>query len=184
MTTVSEQSIWNKTFIHSSKVTSIPLKITIAFGLIGSSMMNVSQRDDNIMNHRKGVTSYHFEYDDIVEKEGAAMGNRAFNDELVSRHELEKTELLFDQKTKNLDDKINHLNSDMNNQFAEVNKKLDAIIAEIRELPTKDYVDKQVSAAIIEATKQHIDYTDKKINKAIGVIGVLIALGSLIVALL
>lgn len=72
----------------------------------------------------------------------------------------------------------------MNNQFAEVNKKLDAIIAEIRGLPTKDYVDKRVSEAIIEATKQHIDYTDKKINKTIGIIGVFIALGSLIVALL
>lgn len=106
------------------------------------------------------------------------MGNRAFNDELVSRHELEKTELLFDQKTKNLDDKINHLNSDMNNQFVEVNKKLDAIIAEMRELPTKDYVDKQVSAAIIEATKQHIDYTDKKMNITIGVIGVIIAVAT------
>lgn len=106
------------------------------------------------------------------------MGNRAFNDELVSRHELEKTELLFDQKTKNLDDKINHLNSDMNNQFAEVNKKLDAIIAEMRELPTKDYVDKRVSEAIIEATKQHIGYTDKKMNITIGVIGVIIAVAT------
>lgn len=126
----------------------------------------------------QGVTSYYFEYDDIVEKEGAAMGNRAFNDELVSRHELEKTELLFDQKTKNLDDKINHLNTDMNNQFVEVNKKLDAIIAEIRELPTKDYVDKRVSEAIIEATKQHIGYTDKKMNITIGVIGVIIAVAT------
>lgn len=113
------------------------------------------------------------------------MGNRAFNDELVYRHELEKTELLFDQKTKNLDDKINHLNTDMNARFDDVNKrfdqmdrKLDAIIAEIRELPTKDYVDKRVSEAIIEATKQPIGYTDKKMNITIGVIGVIIAVAT------
>lgn len=179
MTTVSEQSIWNKTFIHSSKVTSIPLKITIAFGLIGSSMMNVSQRDDNIMNHRKGVTNYHFEYDDIVEKEGAAMGNRAFNDELVSRHELEKTELLFDQKTKNLDDKINHLNTDMNARFDDVNKrfdqmdrKLDAIIAEMRELPTKDYVDKKIA----HSTTQYLLWIGAGMVAVTGILGTLIAL--------
>ncbi|RAN64637.1 hypothetical protein [Dolosigranulum pigrum] len=72
----------------------------------------------------------------------------------------------------------------MNKRFDQIDRKLDAVIAEIRGLPTKNYVDKQVSAAIIEATKQHIDYTDKKINKAIGIIGAVIALGSLIVALL
>lgn len=73
---------------------------------------------------------------------------------------------------------------DVNKRFDQMDRKLDAIIAEIRELPTKDYVDKRVSEAIIEATKQHIDYTDKKINKAIGIIAVFIALGNLIVALL
>lgn len=79
---------------------------------------------------------------------------------------------------------INKRFDDVNKRFDQMDRKLDAVIAEIRRLPTKDYVDKQVSAAIIEATKQHIDYTDKKINKAIGIIGAFIALGSLIVALL
>lgn len=178
--TASEQSIWDKTFSHGDNTKSIPLKITIALGLISGSMLNTSPQDDNsVIAQRKEITGYHFEYDDILEKGEAAMGNRAFNDELVSRHELEKTELLFDQKTKNLDDKINHLNSDMNARFDDVNKrfdqmdrKLDAIIAEMRELPTKDYVDKKIA----HSTTQYLLWIGAGMVAVTGILGTLIAL--------